>query len=236
MQKKTTKTVSSADIIESTRRKAVRVKTAFGRKVSSTRWLQRQLNDPYVAAAREQGWRSRAAFKIIQLDEKFRLFHQGQRIIDLGAAPGGWTQYVSKKIGRNGKLIGIDLLEMESIDGAELIQMDFTSDEAPTILKKMLDGKADLVLSDMAPSTTGHSRTDKIRIINLAEYAAYFAIEVLALNGVFICKLFQGGAEKDLLEFLRKNFTSVKHAKPKASRADSSESYIVAQGFRGNCA
>lgn len=223
----------SAQQIESRRRKAVRVKTAFGRRLSSTRWLQRQLNDPYVAAAKEEGWRSRAAFKLIQLDEKFNLLRQGQRVVDLGAAPGGWTQVVAQKIGKNGKLIGIDLLEMEPIKGAELIQLDFMSDEAPAILKDMLEGPADLVISDMAPSTTGHTKTDKIRIINLAEYAAHFATEVLAPNGGFVCKLFQGGAEKDLLDLLKQNFKTVKHAKPKASRADSSESYVIALGFKG---
>ncbi|MGE0109092.1 MAG: RlmE family RNA methyltransferase [Bdellovibrionales bacterium] len=236
MKKKTDKTdkkTPSAEDIESQRRKAVRVKTALGRRLSSTRWLQRQLNDPYVAAAKEQGWRSRAAFKLIQLDEKFNLLHPNMRVIDLGAAPGGWSQVVAKKSGKNGKLVAIDLLEMDAIEGAQIVKMDFLADNAPDVLKEMLSGQANLVISDMAPSTTGHTKTDKIRIMNLAEHAAYFALEVLAPNGGFVCKLFQGGAEKDLLDILKQNFKTVKHAKPKASRADSSESYIVALGFKG---
>lgn len=220
--------------IASKRRKAVHVKTALRRTISSTRWLQRQLNDPYVAAAKEQGFRSRAAFKILQLDEKFNLLRKGQRIIDLGAAPGGWSQVAAKRIGDNGKLVALDILEMDPIAGAEIIHMDFLSPEAPDKLKELLGGKAHLVLSDMAPSTTGHSRTDKIRIMDLAENAAHFAIEVMEHDGAFVCKLFQGGAEKDLLDLLKKHFTKVKHAKPLSSRADSSESYIVALGFKGH--
>jgi len=225
------KNKSTGDIA-SKRRKAVRVKTAFGRTVSSTRWLQRQLNDPYVAEAKEQGYRSRAAFKIIQLDEKFNLLRKGQRVIDLGAAPGGWSQVVAKKMGPKGKLIALDIQEMEPLPDTTIIHMDFLAEEAPDKLKELMGGLAHLVLSDMAPPTMGHTRTDHLRIMDLAENAALFAIEILEPKGAFVCKLFQGGAEKTLLDLLKKHFTKVRHAKPDSSRADSSESYIVAQGFR----
>ncbi len=218
--------------IASKRRMAVRVKTAKKRSPSSAAWLARQLNDPYVAAAKEQGFRSRAAFKIIQLDEQFKLLRAGMKVVDLGAAPGGWSQIVAKKIGASGKLIALDILEMAPLPGAIILHMDFLAPDAPNKLKAALDGPADLVLSDMAPSTTGHARTDHIRIMALAESAALFATEILAPGGTFVCKLFQGGAEKELLDLLRKHFAKVKHAKPPSSRADSSESYIVAQGFR----
>lgn len=214
------------------RRETVRVKTAKKRSKSSAQWLARQLNDPYVAAAKEDGYRSRAAYKIIQLDEKFKLFRTGQRVVDLGAAPGGWTQIASKRIGTKGKLIAIDILEMDPIPGATILHMDFLTHEADVKLKEALGGEADIVISDMAPSTTGHAGTDHIRIMDMAENAAQFAVEVLAENGTFVCKLFQGGAEKTLLDLLRKHFAKVRHAKPPASRQDSSESYIVAQGFR----
>lgn len=215
------------------RRAVVRVKTANKRSVSSKNWLERQLNDPYVAAAKEAGYRSRAAFKLLQLDEEFKLLKKGQAVIDLGAAPGGWTQIATSKIGASGKLVAIDILPMEPIANAILIHLDFLSDEAPRILTEKLGGKADLVLSDMAPSTTGHSPTDHLRIMAMAEMAADFAITLLKPGGAFVCKLFQGGAEKDLLNMLKLNFTKVRHAKPAASRAESSESYIVAMGFRG---
>jgi len=218
--------------LASKRRKAVRVKTAKKRSKSSAEWLRRQLNDPYVAAAKEQGYRSRAAFKIIQLDEQFKLFRAGLRVVDLGAAPGGWTQVAAARIGAGSKLIALDILEMPPIPGATILQMDFLAEDAPAKLKKILDGEADLVLSDMAPSTTGHTRTDHIRIMALADCAALFATEVLAPGGTFVCKLFKGGAEKELLDLLRKHFSKVKNAKPPSSRSDSAESYIVAQGFR----
>ncbi len=219
--------------LASKRREAVRVKTAKKRTTSSARWLQRQLNDPYVVAAKEAGYRSRAAFKILQLDEQFHFIKAGQRVIDLGAAPGGWSQVVVKRIGAKGKLIALDIQEMDPIGGAEIIHMDFLDDDAPEKLKELLGGKASLVLSDMAPSTTGHTATDHIRIMGLAENAAHFAVEVLAPNGVFVCKYFQGGAEKSLLDMLKKNFAKVRHAKPASSRQDSSESFIVAMGFKG---
>ena len=223
----------SMDLIVSRRRETVRVKTAKKRSISSKNWLQRQLNDPYVAAAREAGYRSRAAYKLLQMDEEFKLLHAGQRVVDLGAAPGGWTQVAMARIGAKGKLVAIDILPMEPIQNAIVLELDFMADDAPDKLREALGGKADLVLSDMAPSTTGHSGTDHIRIMAMAETAALFATEILALNGAFVCKLFQGGAEKTLLDALKKRFAKVRHAKPAASRADSSESYIVAQGFKG---
>jgi len=223
----------SMDLIVSRRRETVRVKTAKKRSISSKNWLQRQLNDPYVAAAREAGYRSRAAYKLLQMDEEFKLLHAGQRVVDLGAAPGGWTQVAMAKLGAKGKLVAIDILPMEPIQHAIILELDFLADDAPDKLREALGGKADLVLSDMAPSTTGHSGTDHIRIMAMAETAALFATEILAPNGAFVCKLFQGGAEKTLLDALKKRFAKVRHAKPAASRADSSESYIVAQGFKG---
>jgi len=218
--------------IASKRRETVRVKTAKKRSASSAAWLQRQLNDPYVAAAKEDGYRSRAAYKIIQLDESFKLIRSGMKVLDLGAAPGGWSQIAAKKIGAKGKLVALDILEMAPMPDVTILHMDFMAEEAPDRIKDALDGEADLVLSDMAPSTTGHGKTDHIRIMDLAENAALFAVEVLAPGGAFVCKLFQGGAEKSLLDLLRKHFAKVKHAKPAASRSDSSESYIVATGFR----
>jgi len=216
--------------------KKKRVRTARGRKNSSTRWLQRQLNDPYVAEAQRQGYRSRAAFKIIQLDEMFGLFKKGRRIVDLGAAPGGWTQVAIEKVKpreTGGIVVAIDYLEMEGIEGATVLQKDFTEDDAPDMLKQALGGGADVVLSDMAPPTTGHRATDHLRITALAEMAYEFAREVLEPGGFFVTKLFQGGAEKTLLDALKRDFEKVKHVKPNASRKDSSEMYIVGQGFRG---
>ncbi len=218
--------------VASRRRKAVRVKARTNRTESSRQWLQRHLNDPYVAAAREKGYRSRAAFKIVQLDEKFGLFKPGMRIIDLGAAPGGWSQVAIKKIGKSGKLVALDILPMEPIKGVDFIQMDFMDDRAPDKLKEMLGGPADLVLSDMAPNTTGHPGTDHIRIMALTEMAAHFAVDVVAPKGAFVCKFFQGGAERDVLTFLKNHFVKTRHAKPEASRAESSETYLVAQGFK----
>lgn len=213
-----------------------RVKTAGKRKSSSTRWLQRQLNDPYVAEARKQGYRSRAAFKLLQLDEKVTLLRRGQRIVDLGAAPGGWTQVAvarAKSDAGGGKVVALDYLEMDPIPGATILQLDFLEPDAPAQLKAALGGGADLVLSDMAAPTTGHPATDHVRIMGLAEAAAAFASEVLAPGGAFVCKLFQGGAEKTLLAQLKRDFAKVRHAKPEASRPDSSETYLVATGFRG---
>lgn len=224
----------SGNVVASRRKQTVKVKTARRRTTSSNRWLQRQLNDPYVAAAKTEGYRSRAAFKILELDEKFHFFKQGMRVVDLGAAPGGWSQIASTRMGKNGKIVAIDLLPIDPIAGAEILEMDFLDDEAPEILKSKLGGEADIVMSDMAPSTTGHKATDHLRIIGLAENAAYFAKEILKPGGSFVCKLFQGGETKDLILDLKKCFTKVRHAKPSSSRADSSEIFLVATGFKGD--
>jgi len=216
--------------------KRVHVKTRKNRSISSSRWLERQLNDPYVAAAKSEGYRSRAAFKIIQMNEDLNLFKPGQKVIDLGAAPGGWTQIAVDLIkpGKTGGMVvAIDYLDMPEIVGAEFICLDFMDNSAPERLKKAIGGKADLVLSDMAPPTIGHKRTDHLRIMALAEAAYAFAREVLVPGGAFLSKVFMGGAEKDLLNQLKKDFTKVKHVKPHASRSDSSEMYVVALGFRG---
>ncbi len=210
-----------------------RVKTAKGRRLSSTRWLQRQLNDPYVQEAKRQGYRSRAAFKLIELDDKFKFLKKGAKVIDLGAAPGGWTQVAMARIGDDGHVIGIDLLEMEAIPGADLIQGDFLDDDAPERLKALLGGQADVVLSDMAAASTGHPQTDHLRIMGLLEVAADFAADVLAPGGTFVGKVLQGGTENELLAALKRDFRTVKHAKPPASRSDSAEVYVVATGFRG---
>ena len=215
----------------------VRVKTAKGRKIGSTLWLQRQLNDPYVARARSEGFRSRAAFKIQELHERYHLFKKGQRVIDLGAAPGGWAQVVAPIIGSTEQhplIVGIDYLEMDPIDGVILLQQDFNDEDAPANLIAALGGhKADVVMSDMAAPTTGHRATDHLRIIALVELAAHFAVEVLAPGGTFIAKVFQGGTEHELLAMLKQNFATTIHAKPKASRQDSAETYLIARGFKG---
>lgn len=216
--------------------KKVRVKTRKNRTISSARWLERQLNDPYVAAAKSEGYRSRAAFKIIQLNEELNLFRPGQKVVDLGAAPGGWTQIavdIIKPDKTGGRVVAIDYLDMPEVPGAEFICLDFTDDTAPAKLKKALRGKADVVMSDMAPPTVGHKQTDHLRIMGLAEMAYEFAREVLVPGGVFLSKVFMGGSSNDLLNLLKKDFTKVKHIKPHASRADSSEMYVVALGFRG---
>jgi len=219
--------------IASRRKAAVRVRAKKQRSESSRQWLQRHLNDPYVAAAQKEGYRSRAAFKLIQINDKFQILKPGLRVLDLGAAPGGWTQVTAKAISRNGsKLVALDILPMEPIAGVKILHMDFTADDAPEKIKAMLGGPADLVLSDMSPNTTGHPATDHIRIMALAEMAAYFAVEILAPGGTFVCKFFQGGAEKEALNLLKKHFAKIRHAKPAASRAESSETYLVAQGFR----
>lgn len=216
----------------------VRVKTAKGRKIGSTLWLERQLNDPYVARARAEGLRSRAAFKIQEINERYHLFKKGQRIVDLGAAPGGWCQIAAPIVGSTEEkplIVGIDYLEMDPIPGVLLLQKDFNDDDAPAALIAALGGhKADIVMSDMAAPTTGHRATDHIRIIALVELAADFAIRVLAPGGTFVAKVFQGGTEHELLHLLKQHFTSTIHVKPKASRADSAETYLLARGFKGN--
>lgn len=213
-----------------------RVKTARGRTVSQKRWLERQLNDPYVARAKREGFRSRAAFKLIEIDERYKLLKPGQRVIDLGAAPGGWAQVAAKAVGANGRVVGIDLLEIEPLPGVDFIQLDFLDETAPERLKALIGGPADLVLSDMAANATGHKKTDHLRIIGLAETAADFAREVLASGGAYLAKVLQGGTEGTLLADLKRDFALVRHVKPAASRADSSELYVLATGFRGHSA
>lgn len=208
-----------------------RVKTARGRKISSTLWLRRQLNDPYVKKAKIKGYRSRAAFKLIELDEKFNLLARGAIIVDLGAAPGGWSQIAVEN--GAGKVIGIDILPVEPVAGADIIEMDFMDTKAPQTLIDMLGGQADLVMSDLAANTTGHRKTDHMRTVGLVEAAAEFSFSVLKPGGNFVTKVFQGGAEKVLLNTLKHKFETVRHAKPKASRDGSPEIYLVAKGFRG---
>ena len=210
-----------------------RVKTARGRKNSSTRWLKRQLNDPYVSEAKRMGYRSRAAFKIIELDDKLRFLARGARVVDLGAAPGGWTQIAIQRVGPAGRVVGLDILDWTPVPGATCLTLDFMDEKAPEMLKAALDGPADVVLSDMAANTTGHPTTDHLRIMALVEAAYLFATEVLAPGGTFIAKVFQGGAESELLSAIKLRFASVKHVKPPASRKESFEVYLVATGFRG---
>jgi len=211
----------------------VRVKTAKRRTASSARWLERQLNDPYVAEARKRGYRSRAAFKLAQLDDRFHFLKNGARVVDLGCAPGGWTQVVVERCGRSARIVGIDLSEVEPIPGAELLVGDFLAEDAPERLKTALGGPADVVLSDMAAHATGHAKTDHLKVMALVEVAELFAREVLAPGGAFVAKVLQGGTERDLLAALKRDFAKVAHVKPPASRADSAELYLVATGFRG---
>ena len=218
-----------------------RVKTARGRKLSSTRWLERQLNDPYVHAAKRDGYRGRAAYKLIELDDKLRFLVPGARVVDLGCAPGGWCQVTVKRVNalveKSGKaqgfVLGVDIQPVEPIPGVELMELDFMEEGADDKVKAVLNGPADVVMSDMAASASGHRATDHLRIIALAETAAYFAFDVLAEGGTFLAKVLQGGTEGDLLALLKQNFTKVQHIKPPASRADSAEMYVVATGFRG---
>lgn len=218
------------------REKSVKVKTARGRKLSSTRWLQRQLNDPYVQEANRRGYRSRAAFKLIELDDRFNFLKPGQKVVDLGCAPGGWTQVCAERIeaekNPNGHVIGIDLQEIEPIAGATILHGDFMEDDAPARLKAAIGGSVDVVLSDMAAKASGHPPTDHLRIMGLVEAALYFAEEVLKPEGWFVAKVLQGGAEDSLLKQMKKSFKTVRHAKPPASRKDSSEMYVIANGFR----
>jgi 23S rRNA (uridine2552-2'-O)-methyltransferase len=217
------------------RQLVTRVKTAKRRSISSTKWLFRQLNDPYVVQSKEDGYRSRAAYKLIEINEKFNFLRSNSVVIDLGAAPGGWTQVAIEKIKPNngGKVVGIDLVEIEPIEGAILIQQDFLSDKAEQMIKDYLVEKADIVLSDMAAPSCGHPRTDHIRIIALCEAAYLFAKDVLAPEGVFVAKILKGGTESHLLVSLKQDFKIVKHFKPPASRKESAESYVIAMGFRG---
>ena len=219
----------------------VRVKTAKGRKLSSTLWLERQLNDPYVIRAKKDGYRGRAAFKILELDDKFEFLKPGARVVDLGCAPGGWCQVAVGRVNALGDrankpigtVLGVDLQAIEPIAGAQIYQLDFLSDEADALVKGWLGGRADVVLSDMAASASGHKGTDHLRIIALCEAAAYFAFDVLEIGGTFVAKVLAGGAENELLTILKRSFTKVANVKPPASRADSSEKFVVAQGFKG---
>ena len=209
-----------------------RVKTARRRTASSTRWLSRQINDPYVKQAKAEGFRSRAAYKLSELDEKFGLLKGALRVVDLGIAPGGWSQVVRQRAPK-AAVVGIDLLETEPIEGVSILQMDFMADEAPGALAEALGGAPDLVLSDMAANTVGHKQTDHLRTMGLVETAVDFAVNTLAPGGAFVAKVFAGGTDTALLAILKKNFAAVKHAKPPASRKDSSEWYVIAQGFKG---
>jgi 23S rRNA (uridine2552-2'-O)-methyltransferase len=213
-----------------------KVRTASKRSLSSTLWLERQLNDPFVAQARREGFRSRAAYKLIEIAEKYRLFKTGQRIVDLGAAPGGWSQIAAKSVGSavgKGRVVGIDLLDIDPIEGVEFKVMDFHDPDAPAQLTAMLGGPVDGVLSDMAANATGHRKTDHLRIVGLAELAADFARGVLAPGGFFLAKVLHGGTEGELLAGLKRDFATVRHLQPKASRAGSAELYVLATGFRG---
>lgn len=221
---------------DTTGRLHVQVKTGGKRKLSSKLWLERQLNDPYVAKAKAAGYRSRAAFKLLEIDDKFRILKPGMAVVDLGAAPGGWSQIAAKRVGSvegKGKVVAIDLLEMPEIPGVEFAQLDFMDNDAPEKLTTMLGGGADVVMSDMAANTTGHRKTDQLRIVGLVETAASFACDVLKPGGAFLAKTFQSGADADLLAQLKRDFATVRHVKPAASRQDSSERYVLATGFRG---
>jgi 23S rRNA (uridine2552-2'-O)-methyltransferase len=209
-----------------------RVRTARGRTASSTRWLERQLNDPYVRQAKAEGYRSRAAYKLLELDERFGLLTGVKRVVDLGVAPGGWSQVVRKRAPKTA-VVGIDLLETEPLEGVTLLQLDFMDEAAPSTLEAALDGPPDLVLSDMAANTVGHKQTDHLRTMGLVEAAAQFAVDTLAEGGAFVAKVLAGGTDAELLALLKRHFRTVKHAKPPASRKDSSEWYVIAQGFKG---
>ncbi len=212
---------------------SVRVKTAKGRKSSSTRWLKRQLNDPYVQQAQAAGYRSRAAFKLIELDARFHVLKKGARVVDLGAAPGGWTQVAVERVGAKGSVVALDIQDWDDVPGAKCLTFDFMDPEALQHLREVLGGPVDVVLSDMAASATGHNQTDHLRIVALAEAAWAFAEDVLAPAGAFVCKVFQGGTETELLKVMRAKCSKVTHAKPPASRKDSAEMYVIATGFRG---
>ena len=221
---------------DTTGRLHVTVKTGGKRKLSSKLWLERQLNDPYVARAKREGLRSRAAYKLIEIDDKYHFLKPGMMVVDLGAAPGGWSQVAAKRIGianGKGRVVAIDLLEMPEIAGVAFAQLDFLADAAPAQLIAMMEGRADVVMSDMAANTTGHRKTDQLRMVGLIETSAAFAAEVLKLGGTFLAKTFQSGADAELMVQLKRDFSSVRHVKPAASRQDSSERYVLAMGFRG---
>ena len=221
---------------DTTGRMHVQVKTGGKRKLSSKLWLERQLNDPYVAKAKREGYRSRAAFKLIEIDDKYRLLKPGMTVVDLGAAPGGWSQIAARRVGAadgKGRVVAIDVLEMGEIPGVQFAQLDFHVADAPERLTAMIGGRADVVLSDMAANTTGHRKTDQLRIVGLVEIAVAFASEILNPGGAFLAKVFQSGADAELLAQLKRDFATVRHVKPASSRQDSSERYVLATGFRG---
>jgi 23S rRNA (uridine2552-2'-O)-methyltransferase len=225
---------------DKTGRLHVTVRTGGKRKLSSKLWLERQLNDPYVAQAKRDGYRSRAAYKLLEIDDKYHVLKPGMTVVDLGAAPGGWSQIAARRVGADagkgkdkGKVVAIDLLEMPEIPGVTFAQLDFHADDAPERLTAMFGGRADVVLSDMAANTTGHRKTDQLRIVGLVEIAAAFAAEVLNPGGAFLAKVFQSGADTDLLAQLKRDYATVRHVKPAASRQDSAERYVLATGFRG---
>jgi 23S rRNA (uridine2552-2'-O)-methyltransferase len=221
---------------DTTGRLRVTVKSGGRLKLSSKLWLERQLNDPYVAQAKREGYRSRAAFKLIEIDDKYRLLKPGHTVVDLGAAPGGWSQIAARRVGAadgKGRVVAIDVLDMGEIPGVQFAQLDFHADDAPERLTAMIGGRADVVLSDMAANTTGHRKTDQLRIVGLVEIAVAFASEILNPGGAFLAKVFQSGADAELLAQLKRDFATVRHVKPASSRQDSSERYVLATGFRG---
>jgi 23S rRNA (uridine2552-2'-O)-methyltransferase len=227
----------SSDGIGAQRNLKVRVKTARGRKLSSTRWLQRQLNDPYVQEAKRLGLRSRSAFKLIEIDDQHKLLSPGARVVDLGSAPGGWSQVAAERVGADkghGAVVAIDIHNVDPIAGVTFLHADFYDDDAPKNLKIALGGPADLVMSDMAAHASGHRKTDHMKIMSLCEVALEFACEVLNPGGVFLAKVLRGGTEHDLLAEVKRNFSSVRHVKPKSSRSDSAELYLLAAGFKGH--
>ncbi len=211
------------------------MKTAKGRKLSSTRWLQRQLNDPFVAAARREGYRSRAAFKLSEINDKFKILKAGDIVLDLGAAPGGWSQVAARQVGPSGRVVALDLKPVEDLPGVEFLLCDFLEPDAPQRIMAALGGaQVQVVLSDMAPATSGHRGSDHLRIVALAEAALDLARQVLAPGGVFLAKVFQGGSQGDMLNLMKQDFARVRHVKPEASRPESAELYVLATGFRGN--
>jgi 23S rRNA (uridine2552-2'-O)-methyltransferase len=217
----------------------VRVRSAGGRSASSRVWLERQLNDPYVARAKREGFRSRAAYKLIEIDDRYGLLRLGASVVDLGAAPGGWSQVAAQRVGRaegRGRVVAVDVLDMQPVPGVEFARLDFLDASAPDTIKALLAGPADVVLSDMAANATGHRPTDHLKIMALAEAAAEIARDTLKPGGAFLCKVLQGGTESSLLAQLKRDFSAVKHVKPQASRADSAELYLLARGFRGRMA
>ena len=221
---------------DTTGRLHVTVKTGGKRKLSSKLWLERQLNDPYVAKAKREGYRSRAAYKLIEIDDKYHFLKPGLMVVDLGAAPGGWSQIAAKRVGvasGKGRVVAIDVLEMPEIVGVTFAQLDFLADDSPKRLIAMMDGRADVMMSDMAANTTGHRKTDQLRMVGLVEAAAAFAADVLKPGGTFLAKTFQSGADAELMTQLKRDFASVRHVKPASSRQDSSERYVLAMGFRG---